>query len=81
MIEFAFAMECPACGYFADRVTGIGHSQKPRPGDITVCVGCGCICEFDKDLQMVLIPEDKIPADCTARKARIMVRQRRGLPV
>lgn len=42
---------CPSCGYPADAVTPTGgKSRGPRAGDFSVCLNCGEITVFNKDL-------------------------------
>jgi hypothetical protein len=37
---------CPACGYAADRATGITGKEKPEIGDYSVCINCGALLRF-----------------------------------
>jgi hypothetical protein len=41
---------CLDCGKMLDQASGLGHDRKPKPGDITICFGCGHIMAFAKDL-------------------------------
>ena len=38
--------DCPRCGYAVDAATGLGDTHAPRPGDISLCLRCGCPMEF-----------------------------------
>ena len=38
---------CPKCGQELDSMTAVGHDCPPEPGDITVCIGCGTVLEYD----------------------------------
>ena len=40
---------CPGCNMKIDRATGI-TCEQPNPGDITICLNCGHIMAFKKDL-------------------------------
>lgn len=44
--------ECPKCGYFIDATSEAYNygGMKPRPGDISMCIGCGHATIFRKDL-------------------------------
>lgn len=40
---------CPRCGYACDAASGVGpdgEAHVPRPGDISLCLKCGCPMEF-----------------------------------
>lgn len=81
MIAEKINVECPACGAIHDRINTLGYRKEPKPGDCSICVSCGCICEFNQDMQMIVTPEEKIPEDGLARKARRRIREMRGLPI
>ena len=76
MTYFLPPQECPACGKYLDCASGFNCDGKPRPGDVTVCFGCGAILEFQKGLKFRLVPDAE--ANTTedledARKARAKV--------
>lgn len=73
---------CPACGQKVNAATAAnGEDIAPRAGDLTVCFHCGCITSYDKDMQLVLIPEAtlKDPSYSEALVARKKIRSFRGL--
>ena len=45
---------CPNedCKQLLDGFTSVGHDDTPSSGDITVCVGCAWVLQFDDDLQL-----------------------------
>ena len=45
---------CPVCTSLNDAATGTDHNDPPRPGDLTICVTCGAILEFDDHLRTVV---------------------------
>lgn len=73
--------ECPACGARHDRTTSVNCSNGPKPGDITVCFKCGCICEFNHDLFLVLAKNTSAPNMADAKKVQQAVRALQGLPI
>ena len=42
------APKCPKCGHILDAATSL-ENASPKPGDVTICVGCGNLLEFLKD--------------------------------
>lgn len=42
---------CPACGYRADRTTGVGNADgaSPTPGALSLCIDCGEWAVFEND--------------------------------
>jgi hypothetical protein len=75
------ASECPCCGYRNTATTGANCKGMPKPGDVAVCIDCGAINEFDKDLALVLVKDTSAPDFEDARKVQRAVRIQRGLPV
>jgi hypothetical protein len=51
---------CPTCGHKLDAATGLDHDHKPSPGDLSVCIQCGEILEFDEEIKLILISEGTI---------------------
>ena len=44
---------CLRCGYFVDRATNVTDENKPNEGDFTVCLNCGALNRFDKNMRLV----------------------------
>jgi Zn ribbon nucleic-acid-binding protein len=46
------AAKCPKCGYFMDATCEAYNygGRRPRPGDISMCLGCGYASIFNDDL-------------------------------
>lgn len=82
MTTKAIHTECPACGHHHDRMTGVGHGDPPKPGDVSLCIKCGAICQLDADLAMVLVVDWATnPHLAEARKVQREIRLELGLPV
>jgi DNA-directed RNA polymerase subunit RPC12/RpoP len=43
-------MVCPYCSHRVDRASGGG--EAPKPGDISVCIDCGKVLVFARDLRL-----------------------------
>ena len=48
---------CPECNGKTDAATSIEGDYKPSNGDISLCIHCGAINQFDSDLTIVPIEE------------------------
>lgn len=62
-------IKCPLCKYKMDSSTGIGCDTSPKVGDITLCLNCGAILEFDE--LMFVLPasfEKMLELDSSTRK-------------
>lgn len=55
---------CTNCGYELDAATvvaeEIGNKTSPEEGDITICIGCGHLMVFDKDMVLRNPTDDEI---------------------
>ena len=63
------ANRCPACKGLLDAATSLDDSDRPQPGDISVCFNCAAILEFDENMKLILASEEimaGLPADATA---------------
>lgn len=48
------ASNCPACNTVLDAATGIAAAgHKPEHGDVSFCIACGELLQFDADLRAV----------------------------
>jgi RNase P subunit RPR2 len=50
--------KCSNCGLLLDAASAVkegvmSHDVKPKPGDITVCIRCGHIMAFNRQLKLV----------------------------
>lgn len=73
---------CPKCGHILDAATGATDDKAvPRGGDVTLCIKCGEILTFTKDLK-VRFPTKKEKLKFTSNpvviKAQIFIRGRRS---
>jgi hypothetical protein len=51
---------CLNCGKLIDGASGVDTKAKPRPGYITVCIYCGHLMAFAKDLSMRALTEEEM---------------------
>lgn len=52
---------CPKCGCLINASTGIeDENQMPSKGDISICIKCASILEFDENLKLKLCPQETI---------------------
>ncbi len=57
VIQSVPASNCPECGKTCN---ALGGAEKARPGDFTICSGCGTVLGLDNRLHMRrLRPEEK----------------------
>ena len=47
---------CPKCGKILDAATGMGD-YSPKPGDVTVCIGCEGVLQYTEDFHLQPIPD------------------------
>lgn len=58
--EFIQNDACPKCGAFLEMATSIDDSkERPKPGDLSVCIYCGEVLEFGPDMVVSSISEEK----------------------
>jgi hypothetical protein len=52
---------CAKCGYKMDQASDAFGEDKPKPGDLSVCLNCGAIAVFGENLQLrEPTPEEKL---------------------
>jgi hypothetical protein len=51
---------CPACQTTLDGASSMGDRPMPRPGDLSVCVYCTALLEFNTDLTLRLAPTESL---------------------
>lgn len=64
--------ECPFCGYILDRAAGIwpeGPDRGPQPGDLTACVKCEAILEWNPAMRLQLFDETNVDPETKAQLA------------
>jgi hypothetical protein len=54
---------CPSCRASVDGATGVTGAAKPCAGDITVCIFCASVAEFDANMQLRPFDVATLPAD------------------
>lgn len=57
---------CPKCGYKNDAATlcdefVTDENSRPRPDDISVCLGCATVLQFNSDMTTRTVELDDIP--------------------
>ena len=52
--------KCPECDKITDAATQVGGNNKPSEGDISLCIYCGAINQFDNDNNIISLPNDKL---------------------
>ena len=55
--EYLMPTKCPACGADNDRASA---THKPVKGDISLCITCGTMSEYDGDKGMAVLPHSKL---------------------
>ncbi len=55
--EYQLPTKCPACGADNDRASAV---RKPAKGDISLCITCGTMSEYDGAEGMTVLPHSKI---------------------
>lgn len=53
---------CLNCGRALDAASSMTTKQKPRPGDVTICIDCGHIMAFADDLSMRALTDTEMIA-------------------
>lgn len=65
---------CPNCNHQLDAATALsGEDVKPKKGDITICINCAEILQFDKNIRPVKLTGmtlDALPADVFQQVAK-----------
>lgn len=67
---------CVRCGYFFDRAAvAVGKEAKPVAGDLSFCLNCAALLEYDAALRLRPVGEDAL-ADVPANERAVIERQR-----
>lgn len=54
---------CPWCGHIIDGATHPDDDSKmPSPGDVSACIRCAGLLEFDANLKIVKLPDATLDA-------------------
>ena len=43
---------CPGCKTLLDGFAAVDHDEKPKAGDVTICVYCNQVLQFNDDMSM-----------------------------
>lgn len=54
---------CPSCGKVLDAASAVFSKERiePRPGDISICIGCAAANQFAEDLTLVSCRLEDVP--------------------
>ena len=51
--------KCPKCGYIMDSATNFESSKGPSEGDISICLKCLQLLQFDSNLKLIIFTEEE----------------------
>ncbi len=70
--------QCPSCGARINRCVDMNGCGQASPGDLSVCIECGAINEYDETMLVRAVPLEKItgPDFEDARRLQAQVRAR-----
>jgi len=43
---------CPKCSKFINAATAVEGDSRPEPGDVTVCIGCSGMLQYDSNMKL-----------------------------
>jgi hypothetical protein len=46
---------CLRCGHTFDRASNLTGTGEPKPGDLTLCIGCGQMLRFNEDMTVGIV--------------------------
>ena len=70
---------CPSCGKTLDAATNLDH-HTPEAGDVTVCLGCQSVLEWDENMKLRLCDMGTLPPGVQAQVAMIVLAMKVELP-
>ncbi len=53
---------CPVCGVLSDSASSLEKDVKPKPGDITVCIECRTVLQFNQDFSLRIADQKVVEA-------------------
>jgi hypothetical protein len=59
---------CLKCGHTVDAASNIVGGGKPKPGDITICLNCSALLQFDAQLRLMLTDEAQMMREMKPRQ-------------
>lgn len=51
---------CTGCGHSNEEHTGINNEEQPQPGNISICVCCGQVNQYDDDMKLQKLSDDEM---------------------
>lgn len=61
---------CGTCGYLFTNSTGVTSDTAPEAGDFSICINCGAVLIFDRDLRLRIATEAEITEVMQDEEAR-----------
>jgi hypothetical protein len=69
---------CLNCGKVLDAAMGVGHGRKPRPGCITICIGCGHIQAYGSGMKLRELTDEEM-IDVAGNETILAIQKARGV--
>ena len=68
--------DCPACGYEVQAVSPSipDYKEKPKAGDITMCVSCGYLAVFGRNMRLRRMSKRKLAEVMNDPEVQLMVK-------
>jgi predicted RNA-binding Zn-ribbon protein involved in translation (DUF1610 family) len=77
---------CPLCGHKLDGASAVDDDDRPKEGDIGVCISCATVLQYSADLQVKVCPdrvwrrfEPELVARVERTRAAVLQLDRRGM--
>lgn len=70
---------CPSCGQKLDAATNLDY-HKPEVGDISVCINCQSVLEWDQNMRLQFCDLRALPSEVLATVAEIVLTMQVELP-
>lgn len=64
---------CPRCKQKLDAATSSTGYDIPKPGDLSVCLGCQAVLQWDDSMKLQLADLSKIPLENLREIARVIL--------
>lgn len=56
----ALKTRCPECGHACDSAGSVTTPAAPQPGDLSVCIRCATISQYDDQMSLARVPDEAI---------------------
>ena len=73
--------KCPACGHDCNAAGSMTTPAAPQPGDLSVCIRCAAVSQYNSAMGLELVSDDEIgaPEYVDAREIRAKVLELRRM--